>query len=85
MIRGIGNPPLLRDDRVERPPPILLRIVHHQVHEDRHQEGENCGTVAHLRPVYAAVLDTLRWVFIAVALGGIAVTIYDRLDDRRQR
>ncbi len=28
-------------------------------------------------------LDTLRWVFIAVALGGIAVTIYARLDDRR--
>jgi len=28
--------------------------------------------------------DTLRWVFIAVALGGIAVTIYDRLDDWRR-
>ena len=26
-------------------------------------------------------LDTLRWVFVAVALGGIAVTIYARLDD----
>ena len=26
-------------------------------------------------------LDTLRWVFIAVALCGIAVTIYARLDD----
>lgn len=26
-------------------------------------------------------LDTLRWVFIAAALGGIAVTIYARLDD----
>jgi hypothetical protein len=26
-------------------------------------------------------LDTLRWVFIAVALGGIAVTIYARLED----
>ena len=26
-------------------------------------------------------LDTLRWVFIAVALGGIAVTISARLDD----
>ena len=26
-------------------------------------------------------LDTLRWVFIAVALFGIAVTIYARLDD----
>jgi hypothetical protein len=26
-------------------------------------------------------LHTLRWVFIAVALGGIAVAIYARLDD----
>jgi hypothetical protein len=26
-------------------------------------------------------LDTLRWLFIAVALGGIAVAIYARLDD----
>ena len=26
-------------------------------------------------------LDTLRWVLIAVALGGITVTIYARLDD----
>ncbi|WP_205470479.1 hypothetical protein [Breoghania sp. L-A4] len=26
-------------------------------------------------------LDTPRWVFIAVALAGIAVTIYARLDD----
>ncbi|MFC4624426.1 YcbK family protein [Daeguia caeni] len=26
-------------------------------------------------------LDTLRWAFIAVALGGIGVTIYARLDD----
>lgn len=29
-------------------------------------------------------LDTLRWVFIAVALGGIVVTIYARLDDWRR-
>lgn len=30
-------------------------------------------------------LDTLRWVFIAVALVGIAVTIYARLDDWKRR
>ena len=29
-------------------------------------------------------LDTLRWVFIVVAFGGIAVTIYARLDDWRR-
>lgn len=32
----------------------------------------------------AGYLDTLRWVFIAVAFGGIAVTIYGRLDDWRR-
>jgi zinc D-Ala-D-Ala carboxypeptidase len=26
-------------------------------------------------------LDTMRWVFVALALGGIALTIYARLDD----
>lgn len=26
-------------------------------------------------------LDTLRWIFVGVALAGIAVTIYARLDD----
>ena len=29
-------------------------------------------------------LDTLRWVFIAVALAGIAVSVYARLDDWRR-
>ncbi len=29
-------------------------------------------------------LDTLRWVFIAVALAGIAITICARLDDWRR-
>ncbi|MFT3690853.1 hypothetical protein [Paenirhodobacter sp.] len=28
-----------------------------------------------------AHLDTLRWAFVALALAGIAVTIYARLDD----
>ncbi|MEC5292838.1 hypothetical protein VSX64_19520 [Aurantimonas sp. C2-6-R+9] len=32
----------------------------------------------------APYLDTQRWVFIAVALVGIAVTIYARLDDWRR-
>jgi zinc D-Ala-D-Ala carboxypeptidase len=29
-------------------------------------------------------LDTLRWVFIALALSGVAVAIYARLDERRK-
>ena len=39
--------------------------------------AEAQGTILPLVPY----LDTLRWVFIAVALVGIAVTIYARLDD----
>ena len=38
------------------------------------------GTILPLVPY----LDTLRWLFIAVALAGIAVAIYARLDDWRQ-
>jgi zinc D-Ala-D-Ala carboxypeptidase len=32
----------------------------------------------------APYLDTLRWVFIALALGGIAVTVWARVDDWRR-
>jgi hypothetical protein len=39
--------------------------------------AETQGAVLPLVPY----LDTLRWVFIAVALGGIAVAFYARLDD----
>ena len=39
--------------------------------------AETQGAVLPLVPY----LDTLRWLFIAVALGGIAVAIYARLDD----
>ena len=42
--------------------------------------AETQGAVLPLVPY----LDTLRWVFIAVALGGIAVAIYARLDDWKQ-
>jgi zinc D-Ala-D-Ala carboxypeptidase len=39
--------------------------------------GETQSAILPLVPY----LDTLRWVLIAVALGGIAVAIYARLDD----
>jgi hypothetical protein len=39
--------------------------------------AETQGAVLPLVPY----LDTLRWLFIAVALGGIAMAIYARLDD----
>ena len=39
--------------------------------------AETQGAVLPLVPY----LDTLRWLFIVVALGGIAVAIYARLDD----
>ena len=45
----------LRHNRIEWLAPVIARIVHHQVDEDRHQEGENRSAVADLGPVYAAV------------------------------
>jgi hypothetical protein len=45
----------LRHYRVEGFAPVLARIVHHQVDKNRHQECENGGTVADLRPVHTAV------------------------------
>ena len=43
--------------------------------------AETQSTVLPLVPY----LDTLRWVFITVALAGVAVTIYARLDDWQRR
>jgi hypothetical protein len=39
--------------------------------------AEAQGAVLSLVPY----LDTLRWVFIALALGGIAVAVWARIDD----
>ena len=39
--------------------------------------AETHGAILPLVPY----LDTLRWLFIAIALAGIAVAIYARLDD----
>lgn len=39
--------------------------------------AEAQGAIQPLMPY----LDSLRWMFVALALGGIAVTIYARLDD----
>ena len=46
---------LLVHDRVERPPPIFVRIVHHDIDEHGHKEGQDGGTVTHLFTVDAAV------------------------------
>ena len=42
--------------------------------------AETQGAILPLVPY----LDTLRWLLIAVALAGIAVTIYARIDDWRR-
>ena len=42
--------------------------------------AETQGAVLPLVPY----LDSLRWLFIALALAGIAVTVYARLDDWRK-
>ena len=42
--------------------------------------AETQGAILPLVPY----LDTLRWLFIAIALAGIAVAVYARLDDWKQ-
>ena len=62
-VEGIGQPYLglllrratLVHDRVEGTPPVLVRVVHHDIDEDGHGEGEDRRAVAHLVPVDMAV------------------------------
>ena len=42
-------------DRVEGTPPVLVRVVHHDVDEDGHEKGEDRGAVAYLIAVDPAV------------------------------
>lgn len=45
----------LFNNRIERLPPIFVRIVHHYVDEYRHQKFKDCRAVADLRAVDGAV------------------------------
>jgi len=45
----------LLNDRIERLPPILVRIIHHDVNEHRHQESEDGCAVADLCAVDGAI------------------------------
>ena len=42
-------------DRVDGTPPVIVRVVHHDVDEHGHEKGEDRGAVAHLVPVDLAV------------------------------
>ena len=42
-------------DRVEGTPPVLVRVVHHDVDEHGHEKGKDRGAAAHLVPVHPAV------------------------------
>ena len=75
---------------------LMGEIVLHA--PDRRSASRNMSTARRMAPSRSAPrthglaailplvphLDTLRWLFIALALGGIAVTIYARLDDWRR-
>ena len=43
--------PLPANRSIEGTPPVLLRVVHHDVDEDGHEKGEDRGAIAHLVPV----------------------------------
>ena len=50
-----SNSLALVDNRIERLSPVRLWIVHHDIHENRHQEAHDGGTVTHLVAIYCAV------------------------------
>ena len=57
--------------------PRLARLSRCLAEQAQNVLAETQSAVLPLMPY----LDTLRWVFIAVALAGIAVAIYARIDD----
>lgn len=65
-------------ERVRGALPISYKSLLGAAGEERAQ-SVLAGTRSAILPL-VPYLDTLRWVFIAVGCGGIAVTIYARLD-----
>jgi hypothetical protein len=55
----------------------------HTLTEQIAQSFRDHGLAAAILPL-VPYLDTLRWMFIALALGGIAVAVWARLDDWRK-
>ena len=50
-----GDLKILIDDRIEWLPPILFRVVHHQVYKDGEQKRQNGCAIANLRSIHAAI------------------------------
>ena len=42
-------------DRIEGTAPVFARVVHHDIDEYGHENGQDCGAIAHLIPVDPAV------------------------------
>ena len=52
---NVGDLKILIDNGIKWLPPILFRVVHHQVYKDREQKRQNGGAIANLRSVHTAV------------------------------
>ena len=52
---NVGDLKILIDNGIKWLPPILVRIVHHQVYKDGEQKRQNGGAIANLRSVHTAV------------------------------
>ena len=46
--RALDRCATLFHNRIEGTPPVFVRVVHHDVDEHGHEEGEDRGAVAHL-------------------------------------
>ena len=52
---NVGDLKILIDNRIKWLPPILFRIVHHQVYKDGEQKRQNGRAIANLCSIYAAI------------------------------
>lgn len=52
---NVGDLKILIDNGIKRLPPILFRVVHHQVYKDGEQKRQNGGTIANLRSIHTAI------------------------------
>ena len=52
---NVGDLKILIDNRIKWLPPILFRVVHHQVYKDGKQKRQDGRAVANLRSIHTAV------------------------------
>ena len=52
---NVGDLKFLIDNGIKWLPPILFRVVHHQVYKDGEQKRQNGRAIAYLRSIHTAI------------------------------